>query len=290
MQKIDHASRMDTELLKKRVQQWLKYIILLLLSVTTIIPFIWMLSSSFKPETELFSIPIQWIPKTLYLDNYKEVFTEIPFLRFYLNTLKLAVCVTTLQVISSSMMGFSLAKLHYPGRQGILILYLSTMMIPFQVIMIPQFLLINRLGLIDTHFAIIALQAFTPFGVFLMRQFLANVPNEIIEAARIDGAGYVQTYIRIVMPLAKPAISSLAIITFIFSMNDFLAPFIYLNSENLKTITLGLRSLTTEYVSKYAMQMAGSTCALIPILTIYAVGQKQILKGIAFGGGGAVKG
>lgn len=276
--------------IRKHLAWFFGYTFLICLSVLTLIPFFWMISGSLKPESALFKIPIQWLPESFYLDNYVEIFTEIPFLTYYANSLKLAILVTGLQILTSSMMGYSLAKLHYPGRQGILLMYLSTMMVPFQVIMVPQFLLINRLGINDTHFAIIMLQAFTPFGVFLLRQYFMGIPTDMLEAAEIDGANHLQIFLRILLPLGLPAISSLGITTFIFVMNDFLAPFIYLNTPTLKTITLGLRSLTTEYVSKYAVQLAGATCALLPILIIYAVGQNQIVKGIGFGGGGAVKG
>jgi multiple sugar transport system permease protein len=156
--------------------------------------------------------------------------------------------------------------------------------------MIPQFLLMNDLGLNNTHWAIICLQAFTPFGVFLLTQFFKGIPAELIEAAKIDGARYTQIYVRIILPMGKPAISSLAIITFIFSMNDFLGPFLYLDKERLRTITLGIRWLAFEYFSHYAMQMAGTVLALIPMLVIYVIAQKQIIKGIAFRGGGSIKG
>ena len=164
------------------------------------------------------------------------------------------------------------------------------MMVPFQVIMVPQFLLIKDMGLVNTHIAIILLQAFSPFGVFLVRQFFMKLPSDLLEAAEIDGAGYIKQFVYIVLPLGLPALSSLAIRTFIFAMNDFLMPFLYLNDKALRTIPVGLRSLTTEYSSNYGMQLAGSTLALLPVLIVYAFGSNQIINGISMGGGGSIKG
>lgn len=271
------------------IREILSYILLTAVAITTLIPFFWMVSTAFKLEKDVFHIPIQWIPETVTLNNFKRVFTEIPFPLYYFNSLKLAVLVTVIKLLLASMGAFAFAKLRFPGKNVLFMIYLSAMMIPGQVIMIPQFLLINQLGLNNTHLAILCLQCFDVFGIFMLRQFFRGIPTELIEAAKIDGAGYIQVYLRIILPLGLPAMSALAIIGFIGSMNDFLTPFLYLEDERLKTITLGIRSLTTEYEANYTMQMAGTLCGLLPILLIYAVGQKQIIRGIAFGGGGGIK-
>jgi len=265
------------------------YLILTAVAATTLVPFFWMVSTAFKLEKDVFHIPIQWIPETVTWNNFKRVFTEIAFPVYYMNSLKLAVMVTVVKLLLASMGAFAFAKLKFPGKDALFMVYLSAMMVPGQVIMIPQFLLVNRLGLNDSHLAILCLQCFDVFGIFMLRQFFRGIPDELIESAKIDGAGYLQIFIKIILPLGMPALSALGIIGFIGSMNDFMTPFLYLESDRLKTITLGIRSLTTEYEANYTMQMAGTLCGLIPILLIYAVGQKQIIKGIAFGGGGGIK-
>ncbi len=266
------------------------YIFLVILTILTVLPFLWMLSGSLQSERDLFRANLKWIPNPLHWENYTRVVTEIPFARYFYNTLKISLIVVLLQVLTSAMMGYSLAKLEYPGRKIILLIYLSAMMIPFQVIMVPQFLLVKDLGLVNTHIAVILLHAFSPFGVFLVRQFFMNLPSDLLEAAEIDGAGYIKQFVYIVLPLGLPALSSLAIRTFIFTMNDFLMPFLYLNDKALRTIPVGLRSLTTEYHSNYGLQLAGSTLALLPVLIVYALGSNQIINGISMGGGGSIKG
>lgn len=267
----------------------LSYLILSAVAITALIPFLWMVSTAFKLEKDVFHIPIQWIPETVTWNNFKRVFTEIPFPLYYMNSLKLAVTVTAVKLLLASMGAFAFAKLRFPGRDALFLVFLSAMMVPGQVIMIPQFLLIKNLGLNDSHLAILCLQCFDVFGIFMLKQYFRGIPDELIEAAKIDGAGFFQIFIKIILPLGMPALSALGIISFIGSMNDFMTPFLYLESDALKTITLGIRSLTTEYEANYSMQMAGTLCGLIPILLIYAVGQKQIIKGISFGGGGGIK-
>ena len=266
------------------------YAVLILFSITTLIPFAWMLSASLKPEKDVLRFPVQWIPEVMSFANYEQVFEEIPFAAYLLNSLKLAATICVIQVFTSSMCGFAFAKLRFHFKKGLFMIYLASMMIPSQVIMIPQFQLMKALGLYNSHAAIICLQAFSTFGVFLMKQFMSSLPTSMLESATIDGAGYFRTFITIVIPLCVASISSLAIITFIMVMNDFMTPFLYLDNPALKTLTLGLRSLATEYDGKNAAQMAGTVCALIPMMTIYVLGQKQIVKGIAFNGGGSVKG
>lgn len=274
---------------RRAVCRALPYLLLTVMAITTLVPFLWMISTSFKPERDVFQIPIRWIPETVTFDNFRRVFTEIPFLQYYFNSLKLAVLTTFTKMLFASMSGYAFAKLYFPGKNLIFAVYLSAMMIPGQVIMIPQFLLINQLGLNNSHWAILCLQCFDVFGVFMLRQFFSGIPNELAESAKIDGAGYLQIFVRIILPLGLPAISALVIISFIGSMNDFMTPFLYLEDEALRTITLGIRSLTTQYEANYSMQMAGTLCGLLPILIIYAFGQNQIIKGISFSSGGGMK-
>lgn len=266
------------------------YVFLIALSITTLIPFFWMLSSSLKYDVEVFAYPFKWIPNPPRWSNFVEVWTRVPFAKFYLNTIKLAVVITILQMITSSMAAFSFTKLRFPGRDTMFLGYLATMMVPMQVIMIPQFIIMKRLGLTNSHMPIILLQAFTPFGVFLLKQFMAGIPNEMLEAAKIDGANNLQIFIYLMVPLAATALSALGIITFIGAWNDFMTPMIYIDSVELRTITIGIRTFSNEYGAEFGIIMAGTVSALAPMILIYAIGQKQIINGIAFNGGAGIKG
>lgn len=249
-----------------------------------------MLSSSLKYDVDVFRTPFKWIPIPPRWSNFKEVWTRVPFGTFYLNTLKLAVIITFLQMLTSSMAAFAFAKLRFPRRNGMFMGYLATMMVPTQVLMIPQFIIMKRLGLTDSHLPIILLQAFTPFGVFLLRQFISGIPTEMMEAARIDGASNFRIYVFVVVPLAATALAALGIITFIGAWNDFMTPMIYLDSIELRTITLGIRTFSNEYGAEYGLIMAATVSALAPMIVMFIVGQKQIINGIAFSGGGGLKG
>ena len=245
---------------------------------------VWTLSSSFKNNNEIFAYPIKWIPEVFRWSNYAEVCERIPFVTYYLNTLKLAVIVTVGQVITCSLAAYSFSKMQYPGRDKIFLCYLATLMVPWHAIMIPQFLIIKTLGLNDSHWSLILINIFSAFGVFLLRQFMMGIPEELSEAARIDGAGELKIYSQIVFPMCKPGLATLVVFTFNFMWNDYMAPMIYLTSDKLRTIQIGLASFRTQYGSEYGLIMAGTVCALIPMLLIFIVGQKYLVEGIAFSG------
>lgn len=266
---------------KSSISRIILYIVMIIASITMLIPFLWMLSASIKPEIEVFDFPIRWIPKNIKWNNYTEVFRRVPFLAYYLNTIKVAISITILQLITCSLAAYSFAKINYPERNKLFLLYLSTMMIPYQVIMIPQFISINKLGLLNTHWALILLGAFSPFGVFLFRQFFMSIPEELSEAARIDGCSEFGIYARIIMPLTKPAIASLTIFTFVSAWNDFLGPLIYINDELKKTLQLGMRGFVTTYSSDYALLMAAAVLATIPTILVYIFAQDFFVEGIA---------
>lgn len=259
----------------------LLYILLSAASILMVLPFLWMISSSFKDARVIFDFPIQWIPENPVLENYVNVWSKVPFLTYYLNTIKVATLITVIQVFTSSLAAYSFSKIYYPERDKIFLAYLGTMIIPYQVIMIPQFMIIRRLGLIDTHLALILIQAFSPFGVFLFRQFFLTIPNELSEAARIDGASEFGIFLRVMLPLSKPAIASLAIFTFVFAWNDFLGPLIYINSESMKTLSLGLRNFQTEYEADYGAMITGALLAVISTIAVYLAAQDFFVKGIA---------
>lgn len=260
------------------------YILLILLALIMLIPFAWMLSSSLKLNKDVFVFPMQWIPSNPRWQNYSDIWTRIPLGTFILNTVKLSVIVTILQVFTSSFAAYAFAKLRFKGRNALFLGYIATIAVPWQAYMVPQFIMMRSMGLNNTHLAIICLQAFSAFGVFLMRQFYQGIPDELCEAARIDGLNEYGIWFRIMLPLSKPAISTLVIFTFVTTWNDFLGPMIYLTKTELKTLQIGLRMFISQYSSEYGLIMAASVVALIPVLIIFLSLQKYFVEGVATSG------
>ena len=198
------------------------YVVLIALAVLMLIPFAWMLSASLKLDKDVFIFPIQWIPENPRWRNYIDIWTKIPLSKFVLNTTKLTIIVTLLQLLTSSFAAYAFAKLDFKGKDLLFLAYIATIAVPWQVYMVPQFMMMRSMGLADTHLAIIFLQAFSAFGVFMMKQFYEGIPTELCEAARIDGMTEYQIWYRIMLPLSKPSLSTLTIFTFVNTWNDFL--------------------------------------------------------------------
>lgn len=258
------------------------YILLLVIAALMITPFLWMFSAAIKSDREVFKInPFVFIPETPKWSNYKDIWTKIPFARFVGNTFLLTLVVTILQLLTSSFAAYSFAKLHFRHSKGLFLAYIATIAMPWQVYMVPQFILMRKMGLNDKLLAIICLQAFSAFGVFLMKQFYEGIPDELCEAARIDGMSEYQIYCSIMLPLSKPALATLLIFTFVNTWNDYLGPLIYLKSPEKKTIQLGLKMFISQYSSDYGLIMAGSMLSLIPVLIIFLCFQKYFVQGIA---------
>jgi multiple sugar transport system permease protein len=249
-----------------------------------VVPFVWMLSSSLKLSKDVFTFPIEWIPKDPRWKNYSDIWTKIPLGTFILNTAKLSIIVTVLQLLSSSFAAYAFAKLRFPGRRSLFLGYIATIAVPWQAYMVPQFIMMRTMGLNNTHLAIICLQAFSAFGVFMMRQFYESIPDELRESARIDGLNEYGIWFRIMLPLSKPALSTLTIITFVTTWNDFLGPMIYLTRTELKTIQIGLRMFISQYSSEYGLIMAASVVALIPVFFIFLSLQRYFIQGVASSG------
>jgi multiple sugar transport system permease protein len=260
------------------------YALLAVLTLTMLLPFLWMVSASLQMDKDVFRFPFRWIPKAPRWKNYELIWKRIPFLTFILNTAKLTVIITSLQLLTSSLAAYAFARLEFKGRDFIFLGYVATIAIPWQVYMVPQFILMRRLGLGDSHAALILLQAFTAFGVFLLRQFFISIPKELSEAARIDGLNDLGIYARIMMPLAKPALATLTIFSFVTVWNDFMGPLIYLSSERLKTIQLGLRMFIAQYSAEYALIMAASLVSLVPIIVLFVSLQRFFVEGVASSG------
>jgi multiple sugar transport system permease protein len=260
------------------------YIILGITAFTMLVPFVWMLSSSLKLNKDVFTFPIRWIPAEPRWKNYSDIWTRIPLGTFIFNTVKLSVIVTVLQLLSSSFAAYAFAKLRFPGRRAFFLGYIATIAVPWQAYMVPQFILMSAMRLNNTHLSIIFLQAFSAFGVFMMKQFYDSVPNELREAARIDGMSEYGVWAKIMLPLSKPALSTLIIITFVNTWNDFLGPMIYLTRTELKTIQIGLRMFIAQYSAEYGLIMAASVVALIPVLAIFLSLQRYFVAGVASSG------
>jgi multiple sugar transport system permease protein len=257
------------------------YAFLVVVSASMLLPFFWMASASLKLDKDVFRFPFVWFPKNPKWNNYLLIWQRIPFLTFIFNTAKLTVIITLLQLFTSSFAAYAFAKLRFRGRDALFLAYIGTIAIPWQVYMVPQFIMMRKLGLGDSHAALILLQAFTAFGVFLMRQFFVSVPEELSDAARIDGLNDYGIYARIMLPLSTPALATLTIFTFVTVWNDFMGPLIYLNSEKLKTIQLGLRMFIAQYSADYALIMAASLVSLVPVIAIFLGLQRFFIEGVA---------
>ena len=259
----------------------LGYLLLIIGSISLLVPFAWMLTASLRRNIDVFTVPIRWIPDPVVWNNYLTIWQRTNMGTWLVNTLILAVAVTFLQVLTGSFAAYGFARMHFPGRNLLFLLYIATIAVPWQSYMIPQFILVSRLGLNNSRWAIIVLQAFSAFGVFLMKQYFESIPDSLNEAARIDGLSEYGIWWRIMLPLSIPAIASLSLITFVNTWNDFLGPFLYLRSSNLWTIQLGLRTFMNQFGSEHAMIMTGSVISVLPIAIVFFLGQRFFIEGIA---------
>lgn len=258
------------------------YIILAIMTAAMVVPFLWMLSASIKSNREVFLMdPFVWIPEVPKWDNYAKIWTKIPMLKFVENTVILTIVVTFLQLLTSSFAAYSFAKLEFKHKKLLFLAYISTIAMPWQVYMVPQFIMMRNMGLNDKLLAMICLQAFSAFGVFMMKQFYEGIPSDLCEAARIDGMSEYKIYAKIMLPLSKPALSTLTIFTFVNTWNDYLGPLIYLKSEEKKTIQLGLKMFIGQYSAEYGLIMAGSVLSLIPVIIVFLCLQKYFVEGVA---------
>lgn len=262
--------------------------IMLFFSIVMIVPFIWMISTSFKTPAEVFHYPIQWIPSHFNWDHHIKVWSgESSFVHYYLNSLKVAVLSTIGAVGLSALAAYGFARIEFKGRNTMFMIYLSMMMVPPQVLFVPKFIMFDWAGIFNTHWALILPGMFTIFGVFMMRQFFLSVPHEISEAAFIDGAGHFRIFSRIILPMAKPSLATLAIIDFSWHWNDYENALVFLIDHDLFTVPLGLQNFILENNVDYNGMMAAATAGIIPMIIVFLIGQKYIIEGVA---SSAVKG
>ena len=257
----------------------------LLLGVgVTVFPFLWMVLTSFKTVGEAMQIPPTFFPKQFLVAAYGQIITALPFARVYLNTIISTVVTTIVQVMFCSMAAYAFARIEFPFKNVIFVLILSVLMVPGQIFLIPQYQIIQKLGLLDTIPALFLPNLFSAFGTFLLRQFFMSLPKELEEAAFLDGCSRYQIFWKIMLPLTKPGIVSLVIFTAKFAWNDFMWPLIVNTSPKMMTLGPALSTLQGQYTTKYPMQMAGAVMAVIPIIVLFVIFQKQFIEGVAQSG------
>lgn len=253
-------------------------------AILMLVPMLWMLSTSLKPLRDVFNLPIQWIPTPPHWEVYGDAWTRFPFSRYFVNSLIVTVAVTFLNVLFAGFAGYSLAKYRFFGQRAVFLAILSTLMLPIEVLMVPTFLIVKDLGWVNTYQGLIVPVVADAFGVFLMRQFMLNVPDSLLEAARLDGAGEIGTYFRIVVPLVWPAILTLTIFTWRETWDSFVWPFIIITEDHMRTIPIGLQRFQEEYVATYNEVMAISTLAMIPLVLMFFFFQRAFIRGIVLSG------
>ncbi len=274
---IDHA-----------IKNMLAYILLLIGAVISLVPFLWMISTSLKGRAEVFLFPPTFIPEVLRWDNYTKVFTTFPFFNYMRNTAVVAISVTVIQLMVSATAAYAFSRMEFTGRNALFFLYLGTMMVPGQVTLIPAYIMMTDkfLALKGSLLALILPGGLggVAFGTFMLRQFMLGIPKEMEEAAFMDGASPLLIFYKIVLPLTKPALATLAVFTFMGSWNDFLWPLLMLDKPELQTLTVGLATLQTRWGTRWPEMMAGSLVSIIPILTITLFAQRYFIRGIVVSG------
>jgi multiple sugar transport system permease protein len=260
------------------------YIILTVGLLVVAGPFVWMLLGSFKSEAELRQVPPTWLPETATLDNYRELFDRLDFPLYFFNSTLVALAVTVGNLIVCSMLGYALAKMDFPGKRLLFLLVLGVLMVPGMALFVPQFVLVSNLNMVNTYLGLIlpSLAVAGPFGVFLMRQYIMGLPDELIDAARVDGAGEFRIFAQIIAPLTKPALATLGILTFLGSWNNFLWPLVVAQTEDKYTLPVALALYSVgQNRTDYGLLMAGAVVVVIPILVVFVVLQRHFVQGIA---------
>ncbi|MBB6673512.1 carbohydrate ABC transporter permease [Cohnella nanjingensis] len=267
-----------------RLRNGLSHAVLILVSVILAFPFVWMLSGAFKDNLEVVKMPPQLLPSHWNFDNFAEIAKYFPLSRFLLNSVGVAVATTILQLFVCTMAAYVFAKIPFRGRQGIFLLFLTTMMIPTQVTLTPLFILFQKTHLIDTYAALILPGIFSAYGTFLMRQQIMTIPDDLLEAAFMDGASYFRIFRSVVLPLVKPTLAALTIFAFMSSWNSFLWPLIVTNSKELMTMPLGLSKLQGRWATQWNILMAGNVISFVPIFVVYLFAQRYFIKGMTMSG------
>lgn len=275
------ATRVGTRRRAFPLQTIITILILGFGALLMIAPFLWIINAAFGKTSEIYTLPPKWLPLNPSLENFQSVFQQVPYGQFMFNSLKLAVIVTLGQLVTCSMAAYAFARLHFPGKNILFLLLISALMIPGQVTLVPLFILMRQLGFYNTHMALILPALINPFGVFLLRQFFMTIPSELEDAARVDGASVFTIYWRIILPLAGPVLTTLAILTFVSMWNSYFFPLVMLNKPELQVLTVGLTLLQGQYGAGALGPVAAALAmAIVPVLVIFLLLQKYIIQSI----------
>lgn len=271
--------------LREGVRLTLLYLVILIMAALTLVPFLWMISTSLKVRDQLYAFPPEWIPNPVTFESYRVLFDPLPFDTFFFNSLKVALLSLFGTLLTCSLAAYAFARLRFPGREAIFALLLTTMMVPAQVLLLPLFILYQNIGWLDTHYPLWVPSFFgSAFGTFLLRQFFLSLPTELTDAAKIDGCSHLGIYWRIILPLSGPGLATLGIFTFMGSWNSFLVPLIVINKIDLRTVPLGLAALQGSNEIRLNAVMAASTLSILPILIVFFFAQKYFVQGVVLTG------
>jgi len=270
--------------LKDKSLTMLIYLLLAIGALVFLLPFFWMISASLKTPSEIYIFPPKWLPEKPMVINYLEAWKRAPFSRFMINTLVVAISVILGQLVTSILAGYAFARLRFPGREILFFIFLTTMMIPSQIRLVPLYLIIKNLHWLDTFYALIIPNWVNVFNIFLLRQFFNTIPKELEEAAQVDGAGYIFILWRIILPLSIPALATVIILTFLFHWNSFFWPLIVISSETKQLIQVGLQYFSSAYGTEINLQMAASVFTIIPVIILFVLAQKEFIQGITTSG------
>jgi alpha-1,4-digalacturonate transport system permease protein len=265
------------------MSNWRRYILLVVVALVFMLPLLWIVLSSLKPQAELFTFPLSFLPDEPTLENYAKALSQRRFVTYFGNSTFVAVTATVLTVIINTMAGYALSKYIFPGRDMIFFVMIATLMIPLQVIMVPIFLLLKNVGLLNTLWGVIIPPAATPTGIFLTRQYMLAIPNSLIESARIDGGGEWFIFRSIIIPLATPVIATLIIFSFMWRWNDFLWPFIVISRPELSTLQLALANFVGQYQIQWSSLLAMTVISMLPMVAVFLAFQRYFIKGITSG-------
>jgi ABC-type glycerol-3-phosphate transport system permease component len=264
--------------------QAVTHLFLGLFSLMFIVPFVWMFLSSFKPALEIIRIPPTFFPEKFTFNNYKTIFERLHFWRYFLNSIVVSLSITMVAMFTSSLAGFVFTKFDFPGRELIFIIFLMGLMIPFSVIVLPMYLLVSKIGLQNTYLGLILPLCISPFGIFLVRQFMEAVPMEMVEAARIDGASNMWIYFRIMVPLSSAGIGGVGVFTFLWTWNQLWWPLMIISKQDMRTLPLAIAALTFQHAKRYDMIVTGATLAVIPVMFVFAFAQRHLIRGVTLTG------
>ncbi len=280
------AQSTSSKLTGERLRRYLVAFIIIVGAIIMAFPFVWMVLTSLKHSDEIYRLPMTLLPDSFTnFQNYVTVFARQPFLRFFLNSLIISLSCTGFSLLFSSLSGYAFAKFDFPGKEVLFFVFiLAALMIPFEIILIPLYLLFNRLGLVNTYIGIAGPSLLSAIGVFIMRQFIVSIPNDYLDAARIDGYSELGIFFRIIIPMSLPALATLGTIKFIWSWNDFLWPLVMVTSEHMRTVMLGLATYTGMWHTDFTVVTAASFLSVIPLLIIYLFLQNFVIEGMTMTG------